>query len=321
MSNAMELKEFHWLMDMLQTVDVGLLVLDREYRVQVWNSFMENHSGIPSFEARDRLLFELFPEVPEDWFRQKTRSVFLLKNRTFTVWEQRPYLFRFRNYRPITGTEEFMYQNVTISPLVSATGDVDFVSVLVYDVTDVASHRKQLESANARLAQLSRTDRLTGLFNRGYWEELLEREFLRYKRTQMPSTLVMFDIDHFKKVNDTYGHQAGDEVIRRVSAILKDTMRATDVGGRYGGEEFGVILADTPGEKGVIFAERLRQRVMEEVVTHGGQDIRFTISLGLAQVDQNMANRTAWIEAADQALYHSKENGRNRTTLHPVAAS
>ncbi|RMF17863.1 MAG: sensor domain-containing diguanylate cyclase [Gammaproteobacteria bacterium] len=300
---------------MLQTVDVGLLVLDREYKVQLWNSFMENHSGIPAYKAKEQSLFDLFPEVQEDWFRHKTRSVFLLKNRTFTTWEQRPFLFRFRNYRPITGTEDFMYQNITISPLLSAAGDVDFICVLVYDVTDIASHRKQLMNANARLAQLSRTDRLTGLFNRGYWEEMLAREFLRFKRSQSPSTLVMFDIDHFKKVNDTYGHQAGDEVIRQVSAALTETTRATDICGRYGGEEFGVILPDTTGEKGLIFAERLRQRVEGLVVEHGGQTICFTISLGLAEASPDFPGHADWIEAADQALYHSKENGRNRSTL------
>src|SRR5690606_25742057 len=141
----------------------------------------------------------------------------LLKNRAFTTWEQRPYLMQFKNYRPITGTEEFMYPNITISPLVPANGEVNNVCIIIYDVTDIASNKKALERANIELAKLSRTDRLTQLNNRGYWEECLIKEFNRYQRYHHTCSLIMFDIDHFKKVNDTYGHQAGDEVIRTVS--------------------------------------------------------------------------------------------------------
>ncbi|AZZ95561.1 diguanylate cyclase [Hahella sp. KA22] len=301
---------------MLQTIDVGLVVLDSEYRINVWNSFMENHSGLRPHVVKDQVLFDVFKEIPEEWFKHKTQSVFLLKNRTFTTWEQRPFLFRFKNYRPITGTEEFMYQNITITPLVSPNGEVQNICLIIYDVTDIASNRRQLEAANSKLEKLSRIDRLTQLNNRGYWEEQLVKEYQRLKRTNEASTLIMFDIDHFKKVNDTYGHPAGDEVIRLVAATLRETMRSTDIAGRYGGEEFGVILVNTDGKNAMNFAERLRTRIESLEVTHEGRDIRFTISLGLAELDKKIKDHKEWIERADTALYASKQGGRNRATTY-----
>ncbi len=302
-------------MDMLQTIDVGLVVLDREFKVQAWNGFMENHSGLLPHMVRNQVLFDLFQEIPRDWFVHKAQSVFMLKNRSFTTWEQRPFLFRFKNYRPITGTEEFMYQNITISPLISANGDVNHICIIIYDVTDIASNSKQLAKANAQLEQLSRTDGLTQLYNRRYWEEQLELEYRRFKRTGRASTLLMFDIDHFKKVNDTYGHPAGDEVIRQVSKTLTNTMRATDIAGRYGGEEFGLILIDTDGDCGKAFAERLRTTVEKILVKHEGKEIRFTISLGIAELEHSVEDYHEWLQRSDTALYQSKEGGRNKATI------
>jgi diguanylate cyclase (GGDEF)-like protein len=309
----MDAGEFHWLMDMLQTIDVGLVVLDRKYRVQAWNSFMENHSGKPPHQVREKVLFDVFPEISEDWFLRKTKAVFLLQNRTFTTWAQRPYLFRFRNYRPITGTEPYMYQNITISPLISASGSVDHICIIIYDVTDIASNSRQLQAANAQLGYLSRTDALTGLNNRGAWEASLRSEHARIRRTGENSTLVMFDIDHFKKINDSYGHPAGDQVIRETASVLMETMRETDIAGRYGGEEFAVILVDTGIDNAMIFAERLRERISALKVRHEDHEIKFTISIGLAALDATQDSPEAWIQKSDKGLYQAKESGRNRT--------
>ncbi|MDH5572676.1 MAG: GGDEF domain-containing protein, partial [Gammaproteobacteria bacterium] len=293
-----------------------LVVLDHDYKVHVWNSFMENHSSIAPGKAINSSIFDLFSDIPADWFKRKIDSVFLLNNRAFTIWEQRPYLFKFKNYLPITGIAEFMYQNITLIPLVSADSKVQHVGIMVYDVTDIAINKKQLETANDSLAILSRTDRLTQLYNRGYWEETLIQEYLRNHRSGNHCTLVMFDIDHFKQVNDTYGHQAGDEVIRVTSKLLLECKRATDIAGRYGGEEFTVILVDTDPENALIFAERLRKRIEAITVIHDTQEIKFTISLGLAGLNKNINDHKAWIECSDRALYKAKETGRNRSIVY-----
>ena len=180
-----DIREFHWLMDMLETIEVGLVVLDTDYRIQVWNGFMENHSGRTASRVKDQNLFEAFPELPAKWLKRKVESVLLLNTRTFTSWEQRPYLFRFRNYRPITGTETFMYQNMTISPVGQRrwqrqAGLPDHLRCHRY----CRQPRKALERANSQLEKLSQTDRLTGLLNRGAWENLLVTEFERYPPLQ-----------------------------------------------------------------------------------------------------------------------------------------
>lgn len=311
-----ELKEFHWLMNMIQTMDVGLVVLDRDYSIRVWNGFMANHSGKAPHDVIGRKLFDMVNDIPEKWFRHKAESVFQLKNRAFTTWEQRPYLIRFKNYRPITGTADFMYQNITLIPLMAVDGSVKQVGIIIYDVTDMAVGKIQLEQVNRRLESLSRTDRLTELNNRGYWEESLVAEFQRVRRTKAPCTLVMFDIDHFKNVNDTYGHQAGDEVIRTTARLLRECKRTTDIAGRYGGEEFAVILIDTSAEGAWLFAERLREKVAAHPVTHEGKKIAFTISLGIAECTEGTGDHQQWIACSDQALYRAKDSGRNKSVIY-----
>jgi diguanylate cyclase (GGDEF)-like protein len=316
MSDNLDFNAFHSLLTVVQSIDVGVVLLDRQYCVQVWNTFMENRSGHSPDQVYKQSIFSIFPELDEDWFRHKVESVVTLGTPAFTIWEQRPYLVRFKNYRPITGQEEFMYQNSTILPLQSANSSIEQVCLIIYDVTDVAANKKQLQTANGQLQQLARTDRLTGLSNRGYWEECLAHEYARHRRYQSSAALVMFDIDHFKKVNDTYGHPAGDKVIQAVAAAVREQMRDTDYAGRYGGEEFVILLPDIDSAGAQVFAERLRQRIAALVVSHEEHRISFTVSLGVADLNLPMDEYKQLIERADQALYASKKGGRNQTKVY-----
>ncbi len=309
--NEVEANSFHWLVDMLESVEVGLVVLDLDFRVQAWNGFMENHSGITASRIRDKVIFDAFPDIPKAWLARKVDAVALLNTRAFTSWEQRPYLFKFRNTRPITGTEEFMFQNLTISPLSGPTGQVEKVCLMVYDVTDIASSKRALERANEQLAKLSMTDRLTGLLNRGTWENLVDAEYERFRRYGQATSLVMFDIDHFKKVNDSYGHLAGDEVIKHTAAVTKGNLRQSDTSGRYGGEEFGIILPETDSEGARIICERIRENIAQSVVETSVAPIQYTISMGIAQLTEAPENYMQWMQLADEALYAAKEGGRN----------
>lgn len=310
------LDDFHWLMDVLQHIDVGLVVLDDKLNVQLWNAFMQNHSARPATDILGKNIFETFPELPETWFRRKVESVFELNIQGFTTWEQRPYLFRFNNYRPITSIADFMYQNSTIIPLKNAQGDVNHICLIIYDVTEVAINRLQIQAANEQLRILSRTDGLTGLLNRKSWENELDKEFQRFIRHQHTTSMLLFDIDHFKAVNDNYGHPAGDEVIRQTARVLKESLRNIDVAGRYGGEEFAVILGDTDAEGAKVVAERIRQAVEANTVHYEDLTINYTISLGICQMSNNIKDRTQWIDSADKGLYQAKEGGRNNSVIY-----
>ncbi len=316
MNEPIDLNEFHWLLAIVQSIDVGVVVFDEDYRVLVWNTFMENRSGIQPGTAHGSSFFELFPEVDGKWFRKKVEGVAALGTPAFTVWEQRPYLLRFKNYQPITGREDFMYQNTTLFPLRSANSKIGHICLVIYDVTDVANNRRQLLSANAELLKLSSTDRLTGLYNRGHWEEVLQKEHARHRRYDSTATLIMLDIDHFKRINDTYGHQAGDKAIQRVADSIRELTRDMDVSGRYGGEEFVILLPDTSKEGGRVFAERLRQHVAALKIEHAGEVLRMTISAGVADLSMTCDHHEEWIRWADEALYASKEDGRNRVTVY-----
>lgn len=309
------LKEFHWLMGIIESVDVGLVVIDKDYHVKVWNTFMVNHSNLSAKSVQSKNLFGLFPDTDLNWIRKKIDTALQLNNRAFSTWEQRPYLFHFSNYHPITGSQTFMYQNISIIPLTSVDDQIDHVCLIIYDVTDIACQRKELAVVNSQLEDLSRTDALTTLNNRGYWEQCLQHEYNRFQRDKLPISLVIFDIDHFKNVNDTYGHQVGDEVIKAVARQLKSNQRSTDISGRYGGEEFVIILHNVGERSARIFSERLRLAIQRMVISYDETDLKVTVSLGVAELTEDCKNTEQWLGKADQALYNAKGSGRNKSVL------
>jgi diguanylate cyclase (GGDEF)-like protein len=305
----------HWKHDLLGSIEVGIVVLDKEYKVQVWNQFMENHSNIVPGMIQDQCVFDHFPEIDRDWFMRKAEPAFQLKSPVFVIWEQRPFLFKFDTNRPITSPCDHMYQNITIFPLASLSGDVEQVCVIIYDVTNEAVSRQGMQSLNSQLEQISRIDGLTELNNRRYWEEQFILEFKRDKRNESPSSLIMLDIDHFKNVNDTYGHPAGDAVIKAVSGVIKKALRETDLAGRYGGEEFAIMLPDTPIANVEFAAQRIRKMVEKLVVLYDEVEIKCTVSLGVAGFKQSFDTHKQWLDAADKALYQAKQGGRNQVVI------
>ena len=302
--------------ELLDSIEVGIAVLDRNFNVQVWNKFLENHGAKKAEAIIGDSLFSHFPEIEEKWLRTKVDPVFNLKSPVFIIWEQRPYLFKFGCNRPVTSAAEFMYQNVTMFPIVDKRGNVERFCMLVYDVTEQALGKLGMEHLNEELKTASRVDGLTGLYNRRYWQERFDEMHKLCVRREKPSTALMLDIDHFKRINDTYGHQAGDKVIKMLAALIKRCVRETDLAGRYGGEEFAIILNDSSVEDAKIVAERIRQLAQRLVVEHEGESISFTVSLGLAQFTPDFKGALAWLECADQALYEAKENGRNQYRIY-----
>lgn len=173
------------------------------------------------------------------------------------------------------------------------------------------------------LVELSSRDALTGLANRRAFELALEREIDRVARSGEPALLLMLDIDHFKRVNDTFGHSAGDGVIKAVASALLDSVRPMDLVARVGGEEFAIVLPNCASAFGETVAERVRRRVAHMPVVIGpGQEIAVSVSIGGAFAPQWVRSTPAlWVERADQQLYRAKRQGRNLVQLEPTQVS
>ncbi len=174
----------------------------------------------------------------------------------------------------------------------------------------------ELREKNATLERLSTIDALTGLRTRHYAIEFLRYEFLRARRYRSPLAVLMADLDHFKGVNDTHGHQTGDAVLRGVADLLLGVTRETDVAARYGGEELLLVLGHNTTEGGRVMAERWRESVAKAVFEGPeGQRAQVSISAGIAQLRDDIESPEALVAAADRALYRAKQNGRNRVEV------
>ncbi len=205
----------------------------------------------------------------------------------------------------------------------------DWDDAVVGSVADIikANERlqEQLATAEVRLQRqaaeletqvaVARTDALTGLHNRRAFDDELSRRFAEWERRTTPFSLLMLDVDHFKKFNDTHGHQAGDQVLRDVAAALSKTTRDMDLVARYGGEEFAVILPVTSLPDALRAAERARAAVEASITRFAGADLRVTTSIGVGHISAgDSAERV--VQRADEALYAAKKAGRNRAWYH-----
>jgi diguanylate cyclase (GGDEF)-like protein len=218
---------------------------------------------------------------------------------------------------------------VVIVPLRDERREV--IGALVAEWDDVAEQvasegRNVRELAPATTAALAHvgevqiatfTDQLTGLRNRRYFDEQLSERLEEAIRYQQPLALVVCDIDKFKVVNDSYGHEAGDEVLRQVARVFRDRARTADICARYGGEELVVLLPETGAEGARELAERLRQAVERRPVRHGGREISVTASFGVAAFPDCASTKDELFPAADHALYAAKSGGRNQVKVAP----
>jgi diguanylate cyclase (GGDEF)-like protein len=191
----------------------------------------------------------------------------------------------------------------------------DMVARLRQGREELAAINETLRQKNVELHEISIVDSLTGLYNRKHLMETLDKEVSRSQRHSHSFSLLVIDIDHFKKYNDTYGHLAGDEVLSRLASVFKKSIRSSDYAARYGGEEFIIMLPEIDPEQGLVTAERMLKQVAEERFGGEGESIKVTISVGVASYPENGEDAQSVIRNADAAMYEAKEQGRNRVIL------
>lgn len=287
------------------TVNFGLVVLDRDIKIKYWNRWMAMHSGIPSDQIIDEPLFDFFPHLSTPSFNKNCKAVLSFGNFSFFSQKLHRFLFPFKPDGSFGYRFDLMQQSCTMGPLRSEDNSISGIFLIVQDVTELATYEQKLVEMNTK-------DALTGIYNRRYLETRLKEECDRQQRYSRPLSLIMIDIDFFKKVNDNHGHQCGDLILQSVAAKAASVIRKTDFIARYGGEEFCCLLPETDGEAAETVAESLRSQVEEmENRFNDSTTVKVTISLGISGFAAE-DSPDSFLKRADDALYQAKHSGRNR---------
>ena len=303
--------QLDWLLQPLLTqLNTGVLVLNDQHEVVFFNQFIARRADKQLEQSRGLLVYDVFDDLPRAWLQRKIDGVLSLQAPAFSSWEQRQYILKLPHLRPLSSDSLYMAQNCTMLPLTAPDGVSHYVCMLIEDATDAYVYQLQLQQSMAQLEHANRTDGLTGVFNRRYWQQQLNYEIQRAQRYQHPLSLLLFDLDKFKQLNDDYGHQGGDTVLVELSALIAGLLRDTDLLGRYGGEEFGVILPETDLVGALQVANRICYAAQQHQMQFNGQPLRATVSIGVASFSGQSPDDL--IQQADNALYSAKRQGRNR---------
>jgi len=296
------------LRQVLETLPVGIWVMDRTGRIlhgnaagqRIWGG--ARYVGPEQFgEYKGWWLSSGEPIAAEEWAAARA-----IRNGETAVDEE----IRIECF---DGTNKIILNSAM--PLRDDSGAIAGAIIVNQDITVRKQIEKELEETFARERMLARTDDLTGAFNRRYFFELAAHEIAVAKRYHQPLAVVLFDIDHFKRINDTGGHDAGDEALRRIAAMVRDHLREVDLFARYGGDEFILLFPQTAALEAAIVAERIRLEVSAEATPADPGAAAITISSGVAELMSGDDSIDLMIHRADDALYRAKQEGRNRTIV------
>jgi diguanylate cyclase (GGDEF)-like protein len=234
--------------------------------------------------------------------------------------------FPFPGFKPYEDGVKSEIKNLICIPLVNEGTPVGVLNLVNSDEAKINDDNLHLANTmcaqmamameKSRIYEIAITDGLTRLYNHRYFQIVLEKEVSRSRRYKSDLSLILFDVDHFKKFNDTYGHQLGDIVLKETGRLLKETLRDIDVVARYGGEEFTVIMPETDADGALLVAERLREIIAAHEYPGSDEPIHVNISLGIASCPTHAQEKGSLIEKADIALYNSKKNGRNQSSIY-----
>jgi len=306
--------------NLMQHLVVPTFVLDAECNVLIWNKACERLTGVPAAEViGTREHWRAFYESPRPCLADLVAQGRMAEVEALYVTHDDPSGLAFGVHAenwcvmPCLGTE--LYLAIDAGPIYDGDGKLLAVIETLRDMTD---HRR----AQTALEQLATRDGLTGIANRRTFDEKLGNEWKRERRDMRALSLLMIDVDHFKRYNDTYGHQAGDHCLQQIANVLERVVfRPGDLVARYGGEEFAVILAATDANGAGIVANRILEHVAGLAIPHsGGEGGRVTLSIGVCtSIPEPHLTREGLISCADGALYKAKHAGRNRCIADQMA--
>jgi diguanylate cyclase len=293
------------LQQIFDAINLGIVIIDRDFKVQGWNRWMELHSGIPADEIKNTSIFDKFSHLDNPKFKRSCKSVFSFGNFCFFSQKLHHQLFPFKTTNYTDTRFEYMQQSCAIGPLRDENNNIKYLFIYVQDMTEVATYEQKLLEMNMR-------DGLTGLYNRKFFDSKIKEEFNRHKRYGGVFSIIMLDIDNFKNINDTYGHQCGDFILKSLSSRALSLIRNLDYLVRYGGEEFCCLLPETVMVDAIRVAERFKTAIEQLENNFDGNLIKVTISLGVSEFRSEMESAYMMIKKADEALYMAKRKGRNR---------
>jgi diguanylate cyclase (GGDEF)-like protein len=302
---------------LLDHLSIGIAVIDREMKILFWNRWLAEHSLMVSEEMIGRKIDDLFPGLRKAKFAKKAQEVLKTGRPVFFNNTKNPHLFSFFSGRSYIEKQLApMEQTVILSPLCDKHGEPAQVLISIFDISDWISHQNALLKSKEEMEKLSHTDELTQIPNRRRIMEKLTEELRTHSRKKRPISLAMLDIDHFKKVNDTFGHQCGDMILHEMAQLISDMLRDYDSIGRYGGEEFLIILPETTDEQAFAICDRIRLTAQDHIYKYRGRELQVAVSIGIATKPAEASIRmNLLISEADRCLYIAKETGRNRTEI------
>ena len=289
-------------------VDIGLVILDKDLRVRYWNRWMQLHSGIDPDKITGSIVTNTFPNLKRPRFMNKCKTVLTFGNFCFFSQKLHHYLFPFKPTSYFDSQFDFMQQNCTMGPLRSENGSIEYIFIAVHDVTETVNFEQ-------KLMEMSMRDALTGIHNHRSLEISLRAEIERYKRYRHPLSMIMFDLDYFKKINDTCSYECGDFILQQIAASIEKNIRREDVFARYDGEKFCCLLPETSLEAAAILAERFRKKISQKAYRYLDKSIDVTISLGVSTLNEETTTAEMLLKKADAALYAAKNAGRNRVVV------
>ncbi len=294
----------------MNVINLGIVLIDKHYTICEWNRWMEIHSGMKKETLMGTSLFNHYPHLSSGSFIRSCKSVLRFGNFVYYSQKLHGYMFPFPPLGYHAQEFDLMQQSCTLTPFRDEGGNITHIVITVQDVTESVYMEKSMK-------MLSQYDSLTGIHNRRYLDKRLKEEFIRYKRKQVPFAFIMMDIDDFKHINDTYGHQFGDRILLSLTGTCKDIIRGSDTLARFGGEEFSLILPDANETGAKSFAERARKKIASSMLpAENGDKVSVTVSIGITMTTREIEDIDQLIHQADCAMYESKRQGKNRVTLY-----